>query len=474
MIGGEGNDELNGGSGSDTFVFAKGWEQDTIQAQYNQSNQDMDAIVFTDVYADEVLLRYEDGQLVLRRSNSDDQIKVSGQFDEVPTIKQITFADGTTWSAQDIHLNALKGTDAADTITAIRATDEIYGGLGDDVLNGIDGNGQNRLFCEEGDDALTGSGLLDGGDGNDTLTGAGTLNGGMGQDKLTGYGTLSGGLDDDHLILDIGVNSMLPFNVAVLDGGEGNDVLDASGIAPYFAEADAATLLPTPPDLSDPYTSVFTLRGGKGNDVLYGSAAADVYEFNLGDGHDTLIERKPNEAWMNTQVSYDAIHFGADIRFGEIVFVRQGNDLVLRHQNGLDSITVKEHFNSTNKAANHFKIDEVRFADGTVLTYAQIDEKAVWQGTDASEQIMGYRDISDTILAGAGNDQIFAQAGHDVVDGQAGNDYLDGGAGNDTYLYGKNGGQDILDLSGGGPTPCILWTALRVHKWASNERVMTC
>ena len=47
----------------------------------------------------------------------------------------------------------------------------------------------SELYGETGDDVLTGSGLLDGGDGNDTVNGLGsdTLLGGNGNDTLIAY-----------------------------------------------------------------------------------------------------------------------------------------------------------------------------------------------------------------------------------------------------------------------------------------------
>ncbi|EGO81135.1 RTX toxin Ca2+-binding protein, partial [Xylella fastidiosa EB92.1] len=37
------------------------------------------------------------------------------------------------------------------------------------------------------------------------------------------------------------------------------------------------------------------LNGGTGDDTLYGSAFADTYLFNKGDGHDTIIEQSGDD-----------------------------------------------------------------------------------------------------------------------------------------------------------------------------------
>lgn len=248
------------------------------------------------------------------------------------------------------------------------------------------------MYGETGDDVLTGSGLLDGGDGNDTVNG-------LGSDTLL--------------------------------GGNGNDTLIA---------------------YSDPFTqNTNTLSGGQGNDIIYGSFGDDTYLFNLGDGQDQIIERRAGEAYSNITPSVDTLIFGAGITQSMLTYTRQGDDLTVSINNTTDSLTIQNWFN---EPTDHFKIDIFEFDDGSQLTATQIENKTTTLGTDAAEQLIGYRDRNDTIRAGAGDDQVWSETGNDTLYGDAGNDYLDGGEGNDVInggagndtLYGRTG-SDLL--SGG-------------------------
>ncbi|MGY3966042.1 hypothetical protein, partial [Aeromonas veronii] len=80
-----------------------------------------------------------------------------------------------------------------------------------------------------------------------------------------------------------------------------------------------------------------TFEGGTGNDTLTGSGLRDTYLFNLGDGADVIIDKA-----ISTGVDYnDELRFGVDIAQSDIEVVHVGNDLVFRHINGVDSVTVQ-------------------------------------------------------------------------------------------------------------------------------------
>ena len=116
-----------------------------------------------------------------------------------------------------IGIEALSGTDFADSFTGSTRDDTLIGLGGNDTLNG--GSGNDTLSGGDGLDTL------DGGIGNDSLSG------GAGADTLKG-GT---GLD-------------------ALDGGDGNDVLDGGG-------------------------DVDRVNGGAGSDTLTGGTGNDVFAF---------------------------------------------------------------------------------------------------------------------------------------------------------------------------------------------------
>ncbi|MEI2677291.1 MAG: calcium-binding protein [Burkholderiaceae bacterium] len=215
--------------------------------------------------------------------------------------------------------------------------------------------------------------------GNDVLVGtpfAETLRGLAGNDTLTAAGSSGGD---------------------TLDGGDGNDVLK---------------LLP------ETYSYVgATFIGGKGNDTIIGSVYSDVYLFNVGDGADVVTD------FNASYDDRDQLRFGPTIAASDITAIHAGQDLRLRHANGLDVITVNGWFSSDPVA---YQIEELIFSDGTVWTADQVSTSAV----------------SAPVLNGTpGADSMTGTASDEVINGLAGNDTLDGGSGADTVLGGT--GDDV-------------------------------
>ncbi len=133
----------------------------------------------------------------------------------------------------------LRGGD--DTLIATNFADILYGGAGNDQVNGgggrdliIDVLGMNALYGEGDDDVIF-------------AAGPGTAAfGGLGNDILFG-----GSTDDD------------------LSGGEGNDTLVGDATGGFFYGNDRLT-------------------AGSGNDFLQGGGGADVFVFATGDGVNTI------------------------------------------------------------------------------------------------------------------------------------------------------------------------------------------
>ena len=74
-------------------------------------------------------------------------------------------------------------------------------------------------------------------------------------------------------------------------------------------------------------------------------------------------------------------------------------------------------------------VDLVRFGDGTEWTLDDLQEMAVGAGTPFSDRILG-------------------NANANVLAGGPGNDWLQGEDGSDTYVFERNGGQDIISDNG--------------------------
>lgn len=481
LEGGAGDDRLDGGAGNDRYRFSAGWGDDLIIDSAGNDN-----VQFLDVSPADLLLRRDGTDLVVLNQVTGDRLRILGQFSYeagvagASAIEQFIF-DGTTWNYETIKLKAVEGTAQDDIIFGHADDDVIHGMTGSDLVYGQDGNDQisggeggDTLYGDNGDDLLngdTGDDLLDGGSGNDTLYG------GEGQDVLiggSGFDALYGGAGDDTLqgsgLLDGGDGDDLLEGSGDLFGGAGNDILRGQGFDILRGGAGDDVL----EAYSNPWNQGSnTLEGGVGSDTLYGSFGNDTYLFSLGDGHDLLIERRPGEAYSNIEPSIDTLSFGTGIAASDLGFVRRGNDLVIEHVNGSDSITVQNWFQ---EPTDHFKLEHFLFADGGVLSQADVENRVVWQGTSGLDSFIGYRELDDHILLGDGDDQAWGRAGNDEIHGEGGNDYLEGEAGNDSlyggsgndqlnggagddflaggtgddkYVYNPGGGADIIDNGGG-------------------------
>ncbi len=279
---------------------------------------------------------------------------------------------------------------------------------------------------------------------------AGTAINGTGKDDITlgqgGNDILYGRAGDDLLFGEAG-NDTLYGDVGndTLVGGAGNDYVFGG-------------------------TGNDILSGGAGSDYLDGGDGNDVYLFGRGAGQDTIVN------YELTAGKVDAIQFAADVLPADVALSRLGDSLVLSINGSTDTLTVSAYFSTD--ATGPYKIEQIKFADGTVWDVNAVKVLAV-TGTAGADTLTGYatadtlngqggNDIlygragddllfgeagndtlygdvgNDTLGGGAGNDYVFGGTGNDILSGGAGSDYLDGGDGNDVYLFGRGAGQDTI------------------------------
>ena len=128
--------------------------------------------------------------------------------------------------------------------------------------------------------------------------------------------------------------------------------------------------------------------------------------FNLGDGNDVIINNSLN---VSVGVSSE-IRFGAGIAVTDITVVRIGDDVLLQHVNGSDSVRIQGWFSSQS-----MQVGSVVFADGGSWTSVQINQF-----------------VNGVYVGGSGNDAFHGGSGSDLLEGGDGDDTLIGGGGNDT------------------------------------------
>ncbi|MBF0329935.1 MAG: hypothetical protein HQL10_12315 [Nitrospirae bacterium] len=383
ISGGSGNDWLYGESGNDTYIFSIGSGQDVIWDYDGNS----DAIEFeAGITRNDVEFIKVDWDLKISLKGTTDSLTIQSWFNGGwYRAEQFRFADGTVLSSPDIDAGGYKvfGTADNDILTGSKFNDEMLGHEGSDTMAGNSGNdvmnggaGTDLIMGGEGDDTINGGAgddtgcgfglygeagndLLMGGEGNDSL------NGGIGDDRLygddgddwlsdisyqgdngndymnggAGNDTLSGGSDDDILIGGADSDSLYGGSGSdILDGGDGDDV--------FYGDA------------GDDY-----LEGGTGNDYTSGGSGSDIYVFNRGDGEDFISE----EDWTGTDI--DKVKFGEGITKDELVLSRQDYNLVISLGDSADKIVIGDWFDTQSGS----KIENFEFADGTVLTSAEID-----------------------------------------------------------------------------------------------------
>jgi Ca2+-binding RTX toxin-like protein len=226
-----------------------------------------------------------------------------------------------------------------------------------------------------------------------------------------------------------------------------------------------------------------SLRGGIGDDLLEGGSGDDVYSFDLGDGSDLIrdfdgevttetytvnggywVSNGETTYWQPTTTTHtrtvsteidagrDAIAFGDGISAGDIALSLDGAGnltISLLESGGAaalaaglgeasdDQLVVENWIDSKDR------IEELRFADGTVIDISNLAEMV--EGTATADSLTGTAG-QDWIAAGDGDDTVEGDAGNDIISGGAGADTLTGGAGDDLVLGGD--GEDTAVIGG--------------------------
>lgn len=401
---------VRGFGSTDTALFGT--------ASGNQTAYSIETVRLKDLNSDSITLSRDGLDLLIHAGPNGPVMRIAGHFSDgsqptydqsgnaiVPSLKQIVFANGETWSLAQIAASAgidgtagpdgLSGTTGADLLRGFAGDDTLTGGAGDDVLIGgsdndvlSGGTGNDRFVAATND----GNDAIDGGDGSDAYD-ASALASPVAIDLTAGTATGS----------EIGADSLVSIEVAV--GGRGDDLLQGS------ANTD-------------------TLIGGSGNDNLHGANGDDL--LNGGAGADVL----DGGAGVDT-ITYEQARSGVALSLvagtgsaGEAL-----GDSFLDVENVIGS-----NYSDTvygNGGANHIDL-----GGGNDTAYAGAGNDLVNGGAGA-DAIWGEAG-SDSLHGDAGNDKLNGGDGDDTLSGGLGNDSLDGGAGSDTYTWTLGDGNDTI------------------------------
>ncbi len=177
------------------------------------------------------------------------------------------------------------------------------------------------------------------------------------------------------------------------------------------------------------------LDGGTGDDTLSGGGGGDTYIFGTGYGRDVVSDSD----WSG---NVDTVRMADGVAPDNVMVTRDEYNLYLSLGNGSDQLTLQRWFFS-----DGYKIEKVRFADGTVWDVAELINRIVAVPATENDDTVFGREDRDVIDGLSGNDRLFGNGGNDILTGGPGNDVLDGGAGDDTL--GGAGGNDQIYGAGG-------------------------
>lgn len=387
--------------------------------------------------------------------------------------------------------DTITGTDNADIIYGMDGDDILNGGAGDDYLSG--GNGNDILIGGDGNDTLDGGGGDDdmqGGYGDDTYIYSGEgkdtilderwvkiarqewYQSGwwifktwkykwVYQDKLVDAG-------NDTIIFDENVKEK---DIIISRDGD-NLVFELRGtdnkltIKQWYATTEqrvenfvfADGFVITSEQIINSVTDTINadnllgnendnfivssagddnINAGKGNDAIINHEGNTIYYFNLGDGHDSIMDYQ----------GVDKIVLANEILSEDVAYWRNNNDLIINIKNMTDSITIINWFLNDN-----YKIETIEFANGTIITPDNIlNMLSTTIATGYDDVIVGNEE--DNAIDGlSGNDYIEGKGGNDTIIGGLGKDIMKGGSGDDVYYVDNLGDKVIENINEGNDT----------------------
>ncbi|NVM75844.1 Ca2+-binding RTX toxin-like protein [Duganella sp. SG902] len=416
LLGGDGNDALNGLAGADSMVGGKG--NDTY---------------VVDNLGDEVVEESGGGIDTVQVA-----LAAAGTFSLISFVEHATVTAG---AAVAVNINGngwdnhIIGNAAANTLNGGGGDDTLDGGAGVDKL--IGGDGDDLFVVSDAGDAVTE--LLD--EGHDTV-----------QAMAASY-SLSANVEELEYIGNAaftGAGNVLDNVIrggnggAKLDGAAGNDTL-------YGGNGSDSLLGGTGDDLFAAGSGKDTIDGGAGYDTLEGLGNHADYTVKRPNAVDAVLIDKAGNTLTLRNVEWLAFADGLDVIDNVLVNVPSiGSDMLIgtSGKDQLDGLQGADTMRGLEGDDNYYVDnigdvveEEVNGGDDTVLvalataaTYKldQYVENAI-VASSAAINLTG-NDDGNRLRGNAAANTLTGGAGYDTLDGGAGSDKLLGGTGDDLYI----------------------------------------
>ncbi|MRI55259.1 hypothetical protein D8770_14990 [Methylobacterium sp. DB1607] len=353
-----GDDLLRGLAGNDTYIYTGAIGGNVIirDEAYSYQNSDADRLVFTDLNpADITVSRAEDSNdLVATVAATGKTITVSDQFSTAGAgwnfVEQFQFADGTTWSINEMAIAALTA-----------------------------GSGDKTLFGRAGNDTYTYTGAIGG---NVVI-----------RDKAYSFQNS----DADRLVF----TDLNPADISLARTAGSTDLVltvAATGKTVTIKDQFSASSYGTIEQFQFADGTAWSLKdiagalhtAGSGDKTLVGGAFNDTYTYTGAIGGNVVIL---DEAHSFQNSDADRLVF-TDLNPADVSVSRaeDSNDLVLTVAATGKTVTIKDQFVVNGSGWNF--VEQFQFADGTTWS---INEMAI-----------------AALTAGSGDKTLFGRAGNDT------------------------------------------------------------
>ena len=330
--------------------------------------------------------------------------------------------------------------------------DSLSGGAGADTLSGGTGNDTLENYTYRYDDEV--QDRLSGGDGDDSIT-AGTddiVDGGRGNDRIEAYGAVRVTAGDGHDFI------LASTDDDRLDGGTGSDTVSYENARNTLTIDLAIAGQDTGGAGVDTLVGVENVIGGRYDDALIGTTGANVLEGGGGDdtltaggGRDTAsyststravtvdlrvaTAQETGGAGIDLLSGFENLTGGSgnDSLYGDarsnVLIGGEGNDFL----NGRLGFDIVSYESATERVQVSLAIRSAQPAGGS-------------NGTDTISNVEGLRGtgFDDGLEGDNGANALAGLDGNDVLVGGGGDDTLAGGAGTDRMRGGL--GSDIFDF----------------------------